>query len=76
MGGKYSADGESLEIGFPQIVEYLWEKFDSSYAGGSFERYEPWVNFRRNVRESIEAFYDLVREFGEQELYTAEDDVI
>lgn len=76
VGGEYTSDGEKVEIGFVQIVEYLWEKFDSGYFIGSFDKYEPWVNFRRNVRDSIESFYALVSEFGEQQLYVDDDELI
>ncbi len=79
IGNKHTADGEKLEIGFPQIVEYLWEQYDTGYVTGVFDDYEPWANFRKHVKDSYENFKNLVKDFGEQELFVSsavEDDII
>lgn len=65
----HTADGEKLEIGFPQIVEYLWERYDTGYVTGSFDDYEPWVSFKKHVNESYENFKNLVKDFGDDDLY-------
>ena len=79
IGNKHTADGEKLEIGVPQIVEYLWEQYDTGYVTGVFDDYEPWANFRKHVKDSYENFKNLVKDFGEQELFVSsavEDDII
>ena len=68
----HTADGEKMEIGFPQIAEYLWEKcMENPFM--TFDGYAPWLDFKKSVRKSIESFYLLVREFGEQEIFGDED---
>lgn len=73
VGKTHRAGDEPTEVGFSQIVEYLWEQYQSGYGTGTFDDFAPWAEFRRNVRESIESFRALVGEFGDQELYTDED---
>ena len=44
-----------------------------------FDDYEPWANFRKHVKDSYENFKNLVKDFGEQELFVSsavEDDII
>ena len=73
IGKKHTADGEKPEIGFPQIVEYLWEQYDGGFSIGTFEDYEPWIRFKENVAESIDSFRELVKEMGDQIMFTADE---
>ena len=60
-------------------MEYLWEQYDTGYVTGVFDDYEPWANFRKHVKDSYENFKNLVKDFGEQELFVSsavEDDII
>ena len=76
MGKRRTADGERLEVGFPQIADYLWEQYESGFSIGSFDEYQPWVRFCENVEESIRSFRDLVKEMGDQELFASDEDEV
>lgn len=65
VNGKHTKDGEQLEIGFPQIVEYLWERYEER-PNGQFDREGgEWQEFIECVKDSIQSFKKLVEELGD-----------
>lgn len=73
LGASRNAYGETAEVGFAPLAEYLWEQYQAGYAIGSFEEYAPWAAFCEHVRESIRSFKELVKEMGEQEMFAADE---
>ncbi|MDE6397907.1 MAG: DEAD/DEAH box helicase family protein [Clostridiales bacterium] len=74
LGRSRTADGETVEVGFPQVAEYLWEQYENGFTIGAFEDFAPWKAFVASVRESISSFRDLVREMGEQEMFIGDEE--
>lgn len=77
LGKKRTQDGERTEVGFSQLAEYLYNEYENSFSVGSFETYAPWAELKQAVVDSMQAFRGLVRELGEQEMFTqGEEEII
>ncbi|MDR0426411.1 MAG: hypothetical protein LBH24_04475 [Clostridiales bacterium] len=66
LARETTEDGERAEIGFPQLVRYLYDRYQTGYISGGFEQFPLWRSLVGHVNKSIRAFKDLVEGFGEQ----------
>lgn len=75
--GKRTEDGEALEIGFPQIVQYIAARYNTDIerglTAGLLEKNALWRDLVTKVKESMVSFSHLVKEFGDQEILTEDD---